>query len=258
MSAMSPTAAALVIGNELLTGKIQDMNVEVLATTLFRLGVSLRRVVICPDERAAIVADVRALSAAHDWLFTSGGIGVTHDDVTMAAVAEALGRPLERSPHLAQLVTSHFGPECTPRHLQLADVPRDAELVSDGSSAWPVVRVENVYVLPGIPQLFDRKLRMISSQLAGRPPFVSRAVLTLCDEVGIADLLDSVVTRYPDVAIGSYPELANARYTLRLTFDGRDARRVDDAAQHFVSEIPQDRLVDSGVPLSDANGPKAE
>lgn len=148
------TAAALIIGNELLAGKIQDANVAVLARDLFDLGISLRRVIFCPDEIEVIAEDLNALRHSHDYVFTSGGVGPTHDDVTVAAIAKAFGQRLVRSEPIEALLRDYFGERCSERHLRMAEVPERAKLVTAARNPWPAVRVENVFILPGLPEIF--------------------------------------------------------------------------------------------------------
>jgi molybdopterin-biosynthesis enzyme MoeA-like protein len=245
MAAMVRTAAALVIGNEILTGKVREMNVEVLARELFGLGVELRRVVICPDEVEVIVADLNALRTRHDAVFTSGGVGPTHDDVTIAAVARAFGRPVVRSPELEALLRRHLGARLTERHLRMADLPEGYSLEHAAGAPWPAVVVDNVYVLPGLPEVFRMKLPIIRERFSGDAPFVSRAVYTLCDEGEVAELLESLVAEHREVAIGSYPVWGNDHYRVKLTFDGKDAVRVAAAAAALVAALAPEKIVPS-------------
>src|SRR5690606_18667646 len=146
---MARTAAALIIGNEILTGKVREANVQRLAHELFRLGIAFRRVIVCPDDVDTIARDLRELREAHDLVFTSGGVGPTHDDLTLPAVARSFDRPLVRSPIIEGLIRGYWGERATEGHLRMADVPEGAELLSTGDVPWPVVCVENVFVLPG-------------------------------------------------------------------------------------------------------------
>ena len=250
----APTAAALVIGNELLSGKVQEANLLVLSRELRALGVRLRRVVMIEDDIDEIAREVKALSSTHDWLFTSGGVGPTHDDVTLAAVAKAFDVAIERRDELASLLRGFYGDRCTEGHLHMADVPvgtdfvteheGEADLVEVGGGktrTWPAILVRNTFVLPGIPQVFQMKIPAVRARLKKAhvvPAYLSRAVLTDMDEGHLKPLLDAVVARYPDVEIGSYPAWYGAPYRTKLTFDGRDAARVDEATEAFVSSLP--------------------
>jgi molybdenum cofactor synthesis domain-containing protein len=240
---MTRTAAALVIGNELLSGKIQEGNVAFLARSLFDLGIALRRVVICADDEGAIVDDVRALRAGHDAVFTSGGVGPTHDDITVPAIAKAFDRPLVRDPHLATMIRDHFGDATTEGHLRMADLPEGGELLASASIPWPVIRVENVFVMPGVPEIFRLKLALVLPRLERGTPFVTRAIYTRCDEGEIAALLARIEHDHPGVRIGSYPRFRDPDHTVKLTFDGIDLALVTRALRACLEALPPDRIV---------------
>ncbi len=236
--ARSPTAAAIVVGNEILSGKVREANVYELARVLRPAGVLLSRVVVVPDEIEIIAREVSASRAKFDYVFTSGGVGVTHDDVTIAAVARAFGVPVVRDPGLEALIRRHYGEKVHKNHLALANVPEGGRnLVAEGYP-WPLLAIENVYVLPGIPEIFQRKLAILRAHLVTAPPFVSRAAYTRMDEALLKPLLDQVVARHPDVEVGSYPRWNHPAYETKLTFDGRDRDAVDRALENFLRLLP--------------------
>jgi molybdopterin-biosynthesis enzyme MoeA-like protein len=232
------TAAALVIGNELLSGKVEEANVHVLARTLRGLGVELRRVVLILDDVDEIAREVAMLSAAHDWLFTSGGVGPTHDDVTVMGVARAFGVGVAKDPLLAKMLHDHYKERCTEGHLRMALVPEGATLESSDDIRWPTIRFKNVWLMPGVPEIFKMKLPVVLGRIGGGASFVSRAVFTMMDEGDLKPLLDAVVARFPDVGVGSYPKWQDSTYRTKLTFDGRDPARVDAARDAFVALLP--------------------
>ncbi len=232
------TAAALVIGNELLSGKIQDANVAVLARVLRGLGVELRRVVMVLDDVDTIAREVAALSKAHDWLFTSGGVGPTHDDMTVFGVAQAFGVEVVEDPSLAQMLRDHYKERCTEGHLRMALVPKGATLESSDEIRWPAIRHGNTWLLPGVPEIFQLKLALAARHLGQGIGFVSRAVYTRMDEGDLKPLLDKIVEQFPDIDVGSYPKWHDPSYKTKLTFDGRDPGRVDAARDAFVAELP--------------------
>ena len=236
------TAAALVIGNELLTGKIRDTNFGHLARELFALGIALERAIFCRDEIDVIVADLNDLRRAHDWVFTSGGVGPTHDDVTIKALARAFDRPIARSPAIETLLRRFIGDRISDGHLRMADVPVGAELVTGSGGHWPVLLIDNVFVLPGLPEAFERQLPILRERLAGDAPFISRAVHTTRDEGSIAALLEELAAGHPEVAIGSYPKW-NGPYRVAVTFDGRDSVKVDAAVQALHRILPPETIV---------------
>jgi molybdenum cofactor synthesis domain-containing protein len=237
------TAAALIIGNELLTGKIADANVLALARALRSLGVQLRRVVMVLDEIDVIADEVRALSSTHSYLFTSGGVGPTHDDVTIDAVAQAFDTRVVMSPSMEQMLRDYYGEKLTEGHLLMARVPEGARLASSAKMPWPTVVMQNVWVLPGVPEIFQAKLGLIREELGADRPFVSHAVFTTLDEGTLKPMLDQVVGAHPDVEIGSYPRWSGLEYRTKLTFDGVEQGRVQAARDAFVAAMPQGSIV---------------
>jgi molybdenum cofactor synthesis domain-containing protein len=232
------TAAALIVGNELLSGKIQEENLVVLAKTLNQLGIRLRRVVMVPDDISLIAAEVRHLSQEHTVLFTSGGVGPTHDDVTIEAVAQAFGVAVVSSPLMESMLRAHYRERCTEGHLRMALIPDGADLARNAEVTWPTVVMQNVWVLPGIPEVFKMKLAVVRERLSGGAPFVSRAVYTKMDEGELKPLLDRVVAAHPDVEVGSYPKWSDPTYRTKLTFDGSDTALVGRAMEAFLELLP--------------------
>jgi molybdenum cofactor synthesis domain-containing protein len=237
------TAAALIIGNELLSGKIEDRNVLVLARTLRSLGVELQRVVMILDEVDRIADQVQDLAQSHDWLFTSGGVGPTHDDVTIEGVARAFGVPVVSSSELDKLLRGYYGERLTEGHLLMARIPEGARLISSDGVPWPAVVKENVWVLPGVPEIFASKQPLIRAELTAGAPFISLAVLTTLDEGQLKPLLDRVVESHRDVAIGSYPKWSDPEYRTKLTFDGLVEARVRAARDALAASLPEGSLV---------------
>ncbi len=235
----SPSAAALIIGSELLSGKTQDQNVLVLARSLRRLGVELRRVLVVPDDLALVSAELRSLSASFDWVFTSGGIGPTHDDITIAAVAAAFDTSVEIEPSLARMIEAHFGDALLPGHLLMARIPKGCDLIASDELKWPTVRMRNVWVLPGVPDIFRERIAHVEQHFAAHTPFVTRSVFTKLDEGQLVPMLDQVVLRFPSVSVGSYPKWKDPRWCTQLTFDGTDADAVDQALEAFLGLIPE-------------------
>ena len=241
MTSLEPaqTAAALIIGNELLSGKVEEANLALLARTLRGLGIELRRVVMVKDDVDTIAREVRELAASHDWLFTSGGVGPTHDDVTIEAVAKAFDMNVVSSAEVEQMIRGYYGEKCTPGHLRMALMPEGAALESSPEIRWPTLRVKNTWLLPGIPEVFRMKLPVVVSRISAGKPYISRAVYTQMEEGTLKPLLDAVVLAFPDVDVGSYPKWRDATYKTKLTFDGRDEARVLGACDAFIATLPQ-------------------
>lgn len=165
-------------------------------------------------------------------------MGPTHDDVTVEGVAKAYGTRVVESPELARMLREHYGERCTPGHLHMALVPEGASLEVSPEVRWPTIRYENTWLLPGVPEIFRMKLPVAVARIGADVAFVSRAVFTKMDEGDLRPLLDDVVARYPDVGVGSYPKWQDPTYRTKLTFDGRDAARVDAARDAFLALLP--------------------
>jgi molybdenum cofactor synthesis domain-containing protein len=243
-AALSPppaTAAVLVIGDEILSGKVEEANISVLARALRQLGVLLRRVVVVMDDVETIAREVSLLSREHDWLFTSGGVGPTHDDVTIEAVAKAFGVRVVTSPLMEAMLRAHYKERCTEGHLRMALIPEGAALEVTDEVRWPTIRLRNTWLMPGIPEVFRMKLPVVMARVgaAGSAPFLSRAVYVKMDEGELKPLLDHVVAAFSDVSVGSYPKWLDPTYRTKLTFDGRDEARVLAARDSFVALLPR-------------------
>jgi molybdenum cofactor synthesis domain-containing protein len=233
------TAAVLVVGNELLSGKVEEQNVAVLARALRSAGVALTRVVIVADVVEVIAAEIKALRTTHDWLFTSGGVGPTHDDVTIEAAAMAFGVRVVEAPELGAMIRAHYKERCTDGHLRMALIPEGAALEVTPEVRWPTIRMDNTWLMPGIPEVFRMKIPAVLARLGHDAAFVSLAVHTKMDEGVLKPLLDRVVASFPDVDVGSYPKWNDPTYKTKLTFDGRDEARVKAARDAFVATLPE-------------------
>lgn len=244
MSTLVETAAFLAIGNELLSGKVVEANLAPLAVTLRALGIQLSTAEILLDDVPTLARAIARLSAAHGVLITSGGVGPTHDDVTMEAVAQAFGRKVVREPTLVELVRQTFGDKTSDAHLRFADVPEGAELRRAPDVSWPTPVVENVWILPGVPEVFRMKLATLRAWVRGPRAFVTRALVLRSDEVELKDMLDAVVAAHPAVSVGSYPALFNPRYRTRITFDGTDELAVLAALEDLRARVDPSAIVD--------------
>jgi molybdenum cofactor synthesis domain-containing protein len=222
------TAAIVIIGDEILTGKFAEENAAFLIGELRALGVDLRRVVIIPDDPDDIAATVRELAGRVDHVFTSGGVGPTHDDVTIASIARGFGVAVVREPTLEAKIRGYWKAGLAEANLRLADIPAGATLVYGRDPVWPVVSLANVYILPGIPALFKRKFVDIRDRFRATPVTVARAYLD-AEEGSIAADLDAVVAAFPAVKIGSYPRFAERDFQVLITFEGADPAAVAGA-----------------------------
>jgi molybdenum cofactor synthesis domain-containing protein len=239
----TPTAAVLVVGNEVLSAKVRDENGPYAAAALRARGVQLSAVLTLPDQVDVLQEAVGRERQRVDWLFTSGGIGPTHDDVTLLAVARALGRDLERHAGLADHLRDVYrrrGLEVPEAALRMADVPAGTRLVGD--ARYPVLVVENVVALPGPPQFFRAQLDAFLPALAA-PPFQLACLYVSLGEDRFALALDRVAQAFPDVGIGSYPRFDEADHRVKLTFEAKDLARVEAAVQAFLEVLPEGALV---------------
>jgi molybdenum cofactor synthesis domain-containing protein len=237
------TAAAIVIGNELLSGKVEERNLLELSRMLRELGIRFVRAVVIGDEIPVIRREVEELSRTVDVVFTSGGVGPTHDDVTIEAVAQAFGVDCVVDPVLERLLKKVYGESLTEAHLRMALIPRGSELVSKSDAHWPATLVRNVFVLPGVPEIFRMKLESVRAHLTGSRPFVSQAAFVNLEEVDLKERLDAVVTRHPDVEVGSYPKWRDPSYRTKVTFDARDRAAVESALADFLALVESSLVV---------------
>ncbi|MBA3465423.1 MAG: competence/damage-inducible protein A [Deltaproteobacteria bacterium] len=241
-----PTAGIAIIGDEILSGKFVEENAAFLIGELRALGVDLRRIVMIPDDLEDIAATVLDLSARFDYVFTSGGVGPTHDDVTIAAIAKAFAKPVVRHPELEQRVRAYWGAKLDEPNLRVADIPEGAELVYGKDQMWPVVCVANVFILPGVPPLFRRKFVDIRDRFRTEPVTIARVYVN-ADEGAIADDLDAVVAAHGGVKIGSYPRFSEKDFKVMVTLEGRDAGEVAAAFALLVERL-SDRVVRTEQP----------
>ena len=249
------TAGIVIIGDEILTGKFADENAAFLIGELRALGVDLRRIAVIPDVLDDIAATVTEMSARFDHVFTSGGVGPTHDDVTMAGIAQGFGTQVVREPVLEERVRAYWGARLMPPPLRLAEVPAGAELVYGKDQVWPVVAYRNVYILPGVPALFRRKFIDIRDRFRAQPVTVARAYLD-AEEGQIAGDLDAVVAAFPAVRIGSYPRFTERDFKVLITFESPAAVDVAGALAMLVERLGA-RVVRHEAPALAGGSPQA-
>jgi len=236
------SAGMVVIGNEILSGKITDTNSTFLATELRALGVSLRRVVVIPDDVQVIADEVRECHGTYDVVFTSGGVGPTHDDVTIAGVARALGRSVIRHPDLEAKLRAFYGDRINPARLKMAEVPEGSELITDVSLNFPTIKVENIYVLPGIPEIFRQKFSSLKSRFQ-TSPYSMKVVYTGVGEGAIAEFLNDTMREFPDLLLGSYPKINDPDYMVKVTLESKDAGYVERAFRYLLRVLPEGSVV---------------
>jgi molybdenum cofactor synthesis domain-containing protein len=236
------SCALVVVGNEILSGKVQDSNAYFAAVELRKIGVALQRIATIPDELPIIAEEVAYCSQRFDIVITSGGVGPTHDDLTMEGVARAFKRKLVMHPVLEALVREHFRDRQLEAGLKMAEVPEGSILNEGGDIRFPTVQIENVYVLPGIPQLFESKLLALKSRFATDPYFI-RIIYTSASEGIIAEHLNACMREYPELMLGSYPRIGHPEYRVKLTLESKDEAYLDQAFTHLMGMLPGDAVV---------------
>ena len=227
-----PTAAMLVIGDEILSGRTRDANMHYLAGQLTAKGIALREVRVVSDDAAAIIDAVRALADRYNHVFTSGGIGPTHDDITADCIAAAFDRHIDVRDDARQLLANFYretGRKLNDARLRMARIPDDAILIDNPVSVAPGFQLENVYVMAGVPSVFQAMVTSVLPQLTGGQPMLSENMRILKGEGDIAEPLGKLATKYADLQIGSYPFQQDGRYGTNIVLRGTDPERLNSA-----------------------------
>ncbi|MDH3211100.1 MAG: molybdopterin-binding protein [Myxococcales bacterium] len=236
-----PAAGILIIGNEILSGKIVDANSPYLCSQLRELGVEVERIVTIPDDRETIAGEVKWMSEAFDLVFTSGGIGPTHDDLTMEGVASAFGRRVVQSESIAARIQRAQGRAPDESQLKMAMIPEGATLVDAGDLWFPAIIVENVFIFPGVPELLRSKFESIRERFRGEP-FVLRRVYVRQLESDLVPSLNELLHEFPDLMLGSYPQFRESSHRVMLTLESRDAEYLQRALDSLLARIPAEAI----------------
>lgn len=234
----TPRAAVLVIGNEILSGRTRDANMHWLGGQLAGLGIPLSEARVVPDEAPLIVEALDALRARYDYVFTTGGIGPTHDDITTDAVASAFGVPVERNAEAVRRLNAFYTRpgDLTDARLRMARIPAGATLLDNPVSGAPGFQIGNVYVLPGVPDIMQAMFEALRHRLSGGPPILSLAITAALGESRIAAGLGVVQSRYPELNIGSYPFVRGNGFGVQVVLRGLEYERLR-AARAEVAEV---------------------
>lgn len=224
----TPNACLIVIGNEILSGRTQDENIRFIAFALVEIGVTLAEVRIIPDITQTIVNTVKSCSEAFDYVFTTGGIGPTHDDITTASVARAFNVPIIRNSEAEAILEKHYGKEnLNAARLKMAEIPQGARLIHNPVSAAPGFIIENVYVLAGVPSIMQAMFDNIKGELRGGAKILSKTISIYMTEGLLAEGLTTIQNQFPDVEIGSYPFIKNHRLGTSLVCRCHDKEQLD-------------------------------
>lgn len=228
----NPTAAMLVIGDEILSGRTRDSNMHYLAGELTRHGIRLLEARVVADEAPAIIAAVNALRATYDHVFTSGGIGPTHDDITAEAIATAFEVGISQRPDALALLAAHYeraGLEFNAARRQMARIPDGATLIDNPVSTAPGFTLGNVHVMAGVPNIFQAMVASVMPTLTGGAPLLSQSLRVNRGEGEVAGPFGALAAEYPELSMGSYPFLQNGAHGTNLVIRGTDAAQIDAA-----------------------------
>ena len=239
---MAKSAGIVLIGNEILSGKIHDANAAYLCRELRALGVEVRKISVIPDELKPIAEEVAQFSRAYDYVFTSGGVGPTHDDVTIEGVARAMRVSVVRDPRLVALLEGFYKGNLNAARLKMAEVPDGAELLAADSLIFPAIVIGNVYIFPGVPEIFRQKFDAIKERFREQP-YHLRSVFVRIGEGTLADFLNDLLKNYPLLLLGSYPEFSNPYYKVKVTLESKDGGYLERALTELVARLPRDAVV---------------
>jgi len=236
----NPTAAMLVIGDEILSGRTRDANMYFLAGELTKHGIDLGEVRIVSDDSAAIISAVQALSAGFDHVFTSGGIGPTHDDITADCISQAFGAHIDVRDDARALLAAHYtktGKELNEARLRMARIPDGAALIDNPVSIAPGFSLGNVHVMAGVPMVFQAMVASVLPTLTGGQPMLSQTLRVLRGEGDIAPTLGALAESYDDLSIGCYPFQQDGAFGANIVIRGPEGRRIDAAMTQLAKEL---------------------
>jgi molybdenum cofactor synthesis domain-containing protein len=234
---MSKTAGIVIIGNEVLSGKTQDINSHFFCSELRQLGVDVQKISTIPDEIELIGEEVAGFSKRFDWVFTSGGVGPTHDDVTIDGIAYGFGLKVVRHPDIEQRMRRRLGSDINEARLRMANVPEGAELLATEALFAPIIKIYNVFIFPGIPKILQERFHAVKERFRDAPYFL-KVVYVRQGEGVIASLMNDLLLKYPQLLLGSYPVLDIPDYKVKVTLESKDSAYLDQALQSFLSSLP--------------------
>ncbi len=245
-TAETVTAGLLVIGDEILSGRTKDRNIGTIAAHLTGIGIALTEVRVVGDRTAEIVEAVNALRQRYTYVFTTGGIGPTHDDITADSIGEAFGVAVEIDPRAVAMMEPVYaarGIAMTPARLRMARVPVGADLIPNGVTAAPGFQIGNVFVLAGVPDIMKSMLEAATERLRTGPKVHSVSIVLTRPEGEIADVFAAHQAAYPDIAMGSYPSFENGNYRTELVLRGVDSLRLEEARSTLARTLAERTLI---------------
>jgi len=238
----SKTAGVIIIGNEILSGKVRDINSHFFVCELRGLGVDVRRISVIPDEVDIIGREAAEFSRCYDYVFTSGGVGPTHDDVTMAGIAKGFGAKLVQHPEIEKLLTSKFKDNVNSALLKMAELPEGVEIICEQNMRFPVVAFKNIFIFPGIPDYMRNKFSFIKERFRSSSFYLKKIYLNT-HETDIAENLNVVVAEHSGVVFGSYPITGQPEYSVLITAESKSEGPLNNAVDDLISRLPQNIIV---------------
>lgn len=226
------TAAIIIIGNEILSGKTQDQNIQFIALELGNLGIKLKEVRVIPDIEEEIITIVNALRKKHTYIFTTGGIGPTHDDITAESISKAFNDKYILHPEAKNIIDNHLssrGRESNQGHLRMAHMPKSATPLLNRETGAPGFKVENVFVMAGVPYIMRAMFEEAKKFLNRSNPIISKSIETFLNESNIASDFSRLQDKYPEIEMGSYPSLKDGRWSTSLVLRGNDSKMLEQA-----------------------------
>jgi FAD synthetase len=235
---MSKSAGIIIIGNEVLSGKTQDTNSYFLCTELRQLGVEVQKISTITDVIEIIGEEVATFSNRFDLVFTTGGVGPTHDDVTIDGVAHGFSLKAVRHPDIERRMRERLGSQVNEARLRMANVPEGAELLATEALFAPIIKIRNVYIFPGIPRILQERFHVIKERFRDAPYFLKNVYVKYGEGV-IATMLNEVLVKFPQLLLGSYPVLDNSDYKVKVTLESKDTDYLECALQTFLASLPE-------------------
>jgi len=238
---MSKTAGIVIIGNEVLSGKTRDTNSHFFCTELRQLGVEVQKISTIQDDIEIIGKEVAAFSDRFDYVFTSGGVGPTHDDVTIEGVAHGLGVRVVRHPDIERRMRQRLGDQVNEARLRMANVPEGATLLATEAPFAAIVKIRNIYIFPGIPRILEERFHAIKETFRDTPYYLKNVFVRYGEGI-IASILNDLLVNFPNLMLGSYPVLDLPDYKVKVTLESKDSDYLEQALRALIASLPPDAV----------------
>ncbi len=236
------TAGIIIIGNEILSGKVTDKNSPYLCKELRRLGVEVKQIITIPDFPEVIGKTALEFSNRFNWVFTSGGIGPTLDDLTVASIAKEFGAPLYESPKIMEAIYKYRGEKMTDAHRRMAMIPEGSELIEYAEDRPPQLQFHNIFIFPGIPEFLKIRFSGIKERFR-TTPIIMKQIFLKADEGDIASSLDETQEAFPELQLGSYPKISGSDYNVKLTLECRDNNYLQEACDFLCERLSEEIIL---------------